>query len=137
MIRELKITDYYKYICLLNNFRPSNVNYNRFINIYNSIFNNNGVVYVYLHDDQIIGTGTLVIEEKFIHDGSKYAHIEDIFVDKNHRGKKIGKQILEKLIDYSKNKKCRLCKLNCDKELIEFYTKNGFVPNGNCLYLIH
>ena len=49
--------------------------------------------------DKIVGTGTLVVERKFIHDLGIVGHIEDIAVSKDQQGKKLGLRIINAL-DY-------------------------------------
>lgn len=48
-------------------------------------------------DDRIVGTGTLVAERKFIHSLGMVGHIEDIAVEKNQQGKKLGLRIIQAL----------------------------------------
>src|ERR1700682_3266076 len=46
--------------------------------------------YVARIDDRIVGTASLLIEEKFIHDGSKAGHIEDVAVHRDYQKQGIG-----------------------------------------------
>ena len=65
-----------------------------FIQQYNTIKGNtNHKIYVLEENNKIISCGTLLIEPKFIHNCSNVGHIEDIVVDKNSRGKGLGKKI--------------------------------------------
>ena len=41
-------------------------------------------------DGKIVGSTTLLIESKFIHDGGLVGHIEDVVVNKEYQGQKIG-----------------------------------------------
>ena len=50
-----------------------------------------------IHDtvkNQIIGTATLLIEPKFIHECGRVGHIEDVVVQKNIHGGGFGKKII-------------------------------------------
>ena len=44
-----------------------------------------------LQKKKIVAAGTLMIEYKFIHNCGHIGHIEDIVVDKEERGKNLGK----------------------------------------------
>ena len=58
--------------------------WNQFI----SQLNNNHQIYVLVDSsNNIIASGTLLIENKIIHNMGKVAHIEDIVADNNFRGK--------------------------------------------------
>lgn len=47
----------------------------------------------------IVGTGSLIVERKFIHTLGMVGHIEDIAVEKGQQGKKLGLRIIQAL-DY-------------------------------------
>lgn len=75
---------------------------------------------------QIIGSATLLIEQKFIHDGGKAGHIEDVVTRKGYEGKGIGREILKELIKIAKDNECYKIILDCDEKLVKFYEKLGF-----------
>lgn len=75
---------------------------------------------------QIIGSATLLIEQKFIHNGGKAGHIEDVVTRKGYEGKGIGKEILKELIKIAKDNECYKIILDCDEKLVKFYEKLGF-----------
>lgn len=77
-------------------------------------------------EHQIIGTATLIIEQKFIHNGGKIGHIEDVAVRKGFEGKGIGKGIIIKLISLAKEDGCYKVILDCDERITKFYEKIGF-----------
>ena len=52
--------------------------------------NSNHIIHVAIDDKKIIGTTTLFIEQKFIHDGGLVGHIEDVVVKKDYEGQGIG-----------------------------------------------
>lgn len=81
------------------------------------------------NETKIIGMGTLLLEPKIIHNFGTVAHIEDIVVDKKYRGINIGKQIINHLIQLSKDKNAYKVILNCNEKNIEFYKKCGFYKN--------
>jgi glucosamine-phosphate N-acetyltransferase len=49
--------------------------------------------------DRVVGTGSLIVERKFIHELGMVGHIEDIAVEKGQQGKKLGLRIIQAL-DY-------------------------------------
>lgn len=75
---------------------------------------------------QIIGSATLLIEQKFIHNGGKAGHIEDVVTRKGYEGKGIGREILKELIKIAKDNECYKIILDCDEKLVKFYEKIGF-----------
>ncbi len=97
---------------------------------YNKFFSNlepNTHIYVLENEeDKLVAMGTLVIESKLIHGGSKVAHVEDVVVDRNQRGKGYGEILMDSLIGKAKKFKCYKIILNCEKENIGFYEKAGF-----------
>lgn len=100
--------------------------YSVFKNIIESL-DTNHFIYVYLENDKILGIITLLIEQKLIHNGKKVAHIEDLVVDKKIKGKGIGSKLIQHCIEKANNFNCYKIILNCNKNLLEFYEKNGFL----------
>jgi glucosamine-phosphate N-acetyltransferase len=44
---------------------------------------------------EVIGSATLLLEQKFIHNCAKRGRIEDVVVDDRYRGKQLGKNYLQ------------------------------------------
>lgn len=86
-------------------------------------------------DEKIIGTTTILIEPKFIHNLSKVSHIEDVVVDSNYRSHGIGKLLINKAIDVSKEAGCYKIILDCSTKNIGFYQKLGFVDKEHHMAL--
>jgi len=78
----------------------------------------------------IIGTATLLIEQKFIHNGGKVGHIEDVATRAGYEGIGVGKEIIQRLIEISKDQQCYKIILDCDDKVIGFYEKLGFKKRG-------
>jgi len=74
----------------------------------------------------VIGTATLLIEQKFIHNGGKAGHIEDVVTRKGYEGKGVGMKIMKELIKIAKENDCYKVILDCDEKVIKFYEKIGF-----------
>lgn len=75
---------------------------------------------------QVIGTATLLIEQKFIHNGGKAGHIEDVVTRREYEGRGVAKEIIKELINIAKENECYKIILDCDEKVIKFYEKIGF-----------
>ncbi|CAH7689503.1 glucosamine 6-phosphate N-acetyltransferase [Phakopsora pachyrhizi] len=84
------------------------------------------LVIVQKSTDQLIGSGTLLLEHKFIRSNGTVGHIEDIVVDSSLRGKNLGRILIETLVDLSQSFGSYKTILDCNKENIAFYEKCGF-----------
>lgn len=83
------------------------------------------------HNNSIIGTGKLIIDNK-LHNGFKnVGHIEDIVVDPLHQGNGVGKKIILELIKIAKENNCYKIILDCSDKYINFYEKVGFTKSDN------
>jgi len=76
--------------------------------------------------DRIVGVGCVFIERKFLRGLGSVGHIEDIAVDKNQQGKKLGQRIIQALTHISENNGCYKTILNCNDSNIPFYEKCGY-----------
>jgi len=134
MIRNLQIEDYDKqYFSLLSQLTSAKaLSKEKFQNIFNKIKDN---VFVIEEDGKIVASGTLLIEQKFIHDGGLVAHMEDIVVDQNYRKKGYGYQIVSFLIKVAKEMGCYKIIADCHETLLNFYSKNGFHSHGHQIAL--
>ena len=84
------------------------------------------ITYVAIDENKIIGTATLIIEQKFIHGGGKVAHFEDFVVSKKYRNSGTGSKLITHCINVAKTEKCYKMILNCDKNMKSYYKKYGF-----------
>jgi glucosamine-phosphate N-acetyltransferase len=90
--------------------------------------------YIYIAkviDGQIIGTAKLIIEQKFIHQGGKVGHIEDVATRKGYEGNGIASEIIKELIELAKQNKCYKIILDCNDNNLIFYKKLGFFKHEN------
>jgi len=86
----------------------------------------------------VIGSATLLLEQKFIHNCAKRGRIEDVVVDDQYRGKQLGKILLTTLVSLSKRLDCYKLSLDCRDQMIPFYETLGFVKepnNGNFMVI--
>ena len=89
------------------------------------------IIHVAIDDKKIVGSTTLLIEQKFIHDGGLVGHIEDVVVRKDYEGQGIGMKLVISLLDVAKQRKCYKTILNCEDSLKPFYEKIGFKNTTN------
>ena len=112
----------------MNSFRKTDINVDKvyFDKIYDTIMINNNSIIVCEYMGQLIGSITILIEQKMIHNFALYAHIEDVFVDETFRHKKIGSQLIQEALNYCKKINVFKVSLNCSNELETFYASNNF-----------
>ena len=97
----------------------------------------NHIIHVAEMNGMIVGSTTLLIEQKFIHKGGFVGHIEDVVVKKEFEGQGIGMRLVKSLLDVAKQKKCYKTILNCKDDLRPFYTKMGFNQATNEMRFDH
>lgn len=95
------------------------------------------VIFVAALNGKIIGATTLIIEQKFIHDGGLVGHIEDVVVSKEHEGKGIGFKIMQTALEYAKSQGCYKTILDCDDKVRTFYERLGFKRHSNGMRFDH
>lgn len=140
IIRELKKDDLWKgFLTTLDSLRQaSNIEKDTAEKIFDKINSNEDYTIVVAEaDGKIIGTTTLLIESKFIHNGGKVGHIEDVVVDKNYQGKGTGEKIIKYVLEIAKKKGCYKTILDCTDDVKPFYEKIGFKHNANALRFDH
>ena len=81
-------------------------------------------------DSTVIGVGTIMIEQKIIHNFSKVGHIEDIVIDSNYNGSGYGKQLIQFLTNFAKEKGCYKVLLDCSEKVKGFYEKCGYTEKN-------
>ena len=139
-VRELQKDDLFKgFLTSLDSLRQaSDIEKNTAEKIFEKINNNpDHIIAVAEKDQKVVGSATLLLETKFIHNGGVVGHIEDVVVDKNFQGQKIGEKIIKYLLDVAKNQGCYKTILDCTDEVKPFYEKLGFKHNANALRFDH
>jgi len=99
--------------------------------------NPNHIIYVAIDNKKIVGSTTLLIEQKFIHDGGLVGHIEDVVVRKDYEGKGIGIKLVTSLLEHAKEKNCYKTILDCKDDVKQFYERIGFKRESNCMRYDH
>ena len=99
--------------------------------------NSNHIIHVAVDDNKIVGSTTLLIEQKFIHDGGLVGHIEDVVVRKDYEGKGIGIKLVISMLEYAKEKNCYKTILDCKDNVKQFYERIGFKRESNGMRYDH
>ena len=81
-------------------------------------------------EHEIIGSLTLMIEQKMIRWGAKAGHIEDVVTREGYEGNGIGKALMNAAIAEAENCGCYKIILDCENELIGYYEKFWFKNDG-------
>ena len=101
------------------------------------IVNPDHIIHVAEVDGKVVGSTTLLIEQKFIHEGGKVGHIEDVVVSKEFEGRGIGMKLVISLLEVAKAENCYKTILDCKHELIPFYERIGFKQESNQMRYNH
>ena len=118
--------------------KTSNMDRKRAFSILERISQNpNHVIFVAVYNDKVVGATTLLIEQKFIHDGGKVGHIEDVAISKEFQSIGIGVMIIKEVLEYAKNQGCYKTILDCDEQVKPFYEKIGFSRHSNGMRFNH
>lgn len=132
-IEELNYDDdYYQYCSLLKqltNIDPDNISSEMFKNRLSMIKSNPyHKILVFKKDNKIVGSITILVEPKFIHNCSYVAHIEDVVVDSEYRTHGIGRILMNKAISIAVDFQCYKIILDCSEKASGFYKKLDFYP---------
>jgi glucosamine-phosphate N-acetyltransferase len=104
------------------------------INVLSSINSQNGHIFVAQKEDgEIIGAATLLIEQKFIRQGGKVGHVEDVATRSGFEGKGVGRSLMARLNEEAKKLGCYKIILDCSDENVLFYEKTGYKRYENCM----
>jgi len=131
-IRKLNKNDFHKgYLDVLCELSDTITMKNE--DLFKSVFekvelNNNHYIYVLedMTSGNIIGSATLLIEPKFIHNGKNVGHIEDVVVSKKAQSKGLGKNLIMYLTTFMNEMNCYKFILDCSENVQTFYSKCGY-----------
>ena len=106
----------------------------KFNNYIETISKNNNHITIVIEENSnlkpIVGTATLLIEQKLIHNISFVGHIEDVVVDEKYRGQSLGKLMIDHLVNKAELLDCYKVILDCEEKNKSFYSKCGFKHKG-------
>lgn len=83
--------------------------------------------------NETVGTATLLLEQKLIHDGGIVGHIEDVCVHRDWRSKGIGRALVSFCAAYAKLHGAYKVILACSSENVGFYEKLGFKQTSHLM----
>jgi len=116
----------------------SSLDKNKAKEILNEIKQNpNHIIHVAIDNEKIVGSTTLFIEQKFIHDGGYVGHIEDVVVRKDYERKGIGIKLVTSMLERAKEKNCYKTILDCKDDVKQFYERIGFKHESNGMRYDH
>jgi glucosamine-phosphate N-acetyltransferase len=87
-------------------------------------------IFVAIKDTDIVGSITAIIEQKFIHNGGRICHIEDVVTRKGFEKLGIGSILVDKVLELAIQEKCYKVILNCSEYNSKFYEKLGFYKHN-------
>lgn len=93
----------------------------------NSLYN---ILVAVKDDGEIIGAATLLLEQKFIHDGGKVGHIEDIVTKKGYERMGVGSTLVQASVELARKNNCYKVILDCAEKNVVFFEKVGFRRHG-------
>ena len=128
-IRPIETDDLkHGFVETLENLRPiGNVSHEVLMATFSEIdFDPNHMIYVAEEGGQIVGSITVLFEQKFIHHCGRVAHIEDVVVRKGFEGKGIGRKLVEHAIGEARVDECYKIILDCSEQNAGFYENLGF-----------
>lgn len=140
IIRELEEKDLFNgFLQSMDSLKPaSNISKEKATEIYQKIKSNpNHLVYVAISGDKVVGSTTMLIEPKFIHEGGNVGHIEDVVVAKEYQGRGIGEMLVQSLLELAKENNCYKTILDCSDDVKPFYEKIGFKRHSNGMRFDH
>lgn len=82
--------------------------------------------FVAIEDGQVVGTASMLIEQKFLHRGGKVAHVEDVAVRQDRQRKEIGSTLMGRVEQEAKMNGCYKIILDSSSDNWEFYSKLGY-----------
>lgn len=132
-IRPLELNDYdSNYFELLSQLtacpKPEYESFQKFVNSLTA--DHHLIVLVDINHNKVVGCGTVLLENKVIHNMGKVGHIEDIVTDSTFRGQGLGKLIINYLCDYAHKEGAYKVILDCADYNVGFYSKCDLEVKG-------
>ncbi len=87
------------------------------------------LTYVALLEGRVVGTATLLVEQKFIHAGGRVGHVEDVAIHPQFQRRGIGLALVRHLTGEAQKLGCYKVILSCFEDRVPFYQNLGFRPH--------
>jgi (aminoalkyl)phosphonate N-acetyltransferase len=133
-IKKVKTQDLdfvYKSICKLEN---EELNFEIFASIFNeNIANPNNLYLVAENENEGVGFISFHTQNLLHHNG-RVGEIQEFFINKNHRGKGVGRQLIEKIMQYAEEHNLKSIEVTTNKRRVEnvmIYENLGFTLSHN------
>ncbi len=139
-IREIEMADLRKgFLESLDSLRiASDLDHDKASEILAGILTNpDHKIFVAESDGMIVGSITLIIEQKFIHKGGKSGHIEDFVVTNKMQKKGIGSALVKYALDYARKHGCYKTILYCTDDIVKIHERLGFTKTSNAMRFDH
>jgi glucosamine-phosphate N-acetyltransferase len=81
----------------------------------------------------VVGTTTLLVEPKFIFNGGRVGHIEDVSIRSGYQNMGLGRRLVLHATQVAKEMGCVKIVLDCSKETMHFYEKLGYSYQDSCM----
>ena len=120
------------YLSLVTEFRNIDTTQTQQLFFFIKTLPKNHHIYVIYDNDtnETIGSITLIIEQKIIHNFGFVCHIEDVIVRNKYHNKGVGTKLLNIAKEVALQHKCYKIILNCDNNLKNFYVKNNYFESS-------
>lgn len=82
--------------------------------------------YIARSDGRTVGTASLLVEPKFIHQGGLVGHLEDVAVRTDFQKQGIGAALVQHITEEARRLGCYKLILNCSEANVAFYVRLGF-----------
>ncbi len=86
--------------------------------------------YVACSGEEVIGTATLLVEQKFIHGGGRVGHIEDVAVRPDCQEHGVGTALVRHATEEARRLGCYKVILDCFEHLVGYYGRLGYRPHN-------
>jgi glucosamine-phosphate N-acetyltransferase len=78
---------------------------------------------------RVVGTVSLLLEQKFLHGGGWVGHVEDVAVHRDYQGRGVGSALVRHATEEARRRGCYKVILNCYERLVPFYERLGYRPH--------
>ena len=90
------------------------------------VLDKNTYIFVAVNDGEIVGSLSLYIQNKFIHNGSCVGFIEEVVTREKFHGNQIGSLLVNRAVKKCEEIGCYKVLLYCYDDVVSFYEKNEF-----------
>jgi glucosamine-phosphate N-acetyltransferase len=126
-VRQMYATDLERgFLDALSALKPCGLTHEEAVAVFRKRMRQKVRTYVALQDGKVVGTASLIIEPKFIHNGGVVGHIEDVAVHPQFQQHGIGAVLIRHILDECREARCYKVILDCVDAVVPFYEKFGF-----------